>query len=83
MMRIMTATEPNAVTITVDGKLSAESVEAVDTRVTRAIGLGRAVRLFLRDITEIDRNGRALLRRLAIKGVHLNTAESKTPGSLQ
>ena len=83
MMRIMTATEPNAVTITVDGKLSGESVEAVDTRVTRAIGLGRAVRLFLRDITEVDGNGRALLRRLPIKGVHLNTAESKTPGSLE
>lgn len=82
-MRIVTATEPNAVTITVEGELSGESVEAVDTRVSRAIGLGRAVRLFLRDITDIDENGRALLSRLAMKNVHLNAAGSRLPLSLQ
>lgn len=78
MTRIMTATEPNAVTITVDGQLLGHSVEAVDTRVNQAIGLGRAVRLFLRDITDIDENGRALLSRLAMNGVHLSAAPVRT-----
>ena len=83
MMRIITATEPKAVTITVHGQLSGESVEAIDTRVRRAIGSGRAVRLFLRDITGIDENVRALLSRLAMNGIHLNAAGSKIPRSLQ
>ena len=78
MTRIMTATEPNAVTITIDGKLLGESVEAVDTRISRAIGLGRAVQVFLGDITDIDQSGRALLSRLAMRGVHLSAARVQT-----
>jgi hypothetical protein len=74
MIRIMTAAEPQAFTITVDGRLAGEYVEALDTCVNRAIGHGRPVHLFLRDVTSIDESGRALLVLLAAKGVQLSAA---------
>jgi hypothetical protein len=46
MIRIMTAAEPQAFTITVDGLLAGEYVEALDTCVNQAIGRGRPVHLF-------------------------------------
>ena len=69
--------QPNAVTTTVDGRLSGESVAAVYTRTIRAIELGKAVRLFLGDIMEIDQNGRKLLSRLVMLGVRVTATESK------
>ena len=74
MIRIMTATEPKAIKITVDGQLAGESVEAVDTHVSQAIGDGRPILLFLRDVSSIDENGRGLLSRLAAQGVRLSAA---------
>ena len=67
MIRIMTATEPDASTITVDGQVAAEYVEAIDICVKQAIGRGQPVHLFLRDVSGIDATGRALLGRLAAK----------------
>jgi hypothetical protein len=72
MIRIMTATEPKAFTITVDGRLVGEYIEALETSVEQAIGHGRPVHLVLRDVTSIDESGRALLGRLAAKGVQLS-----------
>ena len=72
MIRIMTATEPDASTVTVDGEVAAEYVEAIDTCVKQAIGRGRPVHLFLRDVSSIDESGRGLLGRLAASGVHLS-----------
>ena len=74
MIRIMTATEPKAFTITVDGRLAGEYVEVLDTSVNQAIVHGRPVHLFLRDVSSIDESGRALLGRLAMKGVQLSAA---------
>ena len=73
MIRIMTATEPKLITITVDGQLAGEYkyIDAVETCVWQAIVQGRSVHLFLRDVSTIDESGRALLRRLAAKGVRL------------
>jgi hypothetical protein len=74
MIRIMTAAEPQAFTITVEGRLAGEYVEALDTCVNQAIGHGSPVHLFLRDVTSIDESGRALLVRLAAKDVQLSAA---------
>ena len=40
----------------------------------QAIGHGKPVRLFLRDVSTMDESARALLGRLAAKGIHLSAA---------
>ena len=74
MVRITTADEPQLTMITVDGELTGESVEAVDTSCDQASSKGKPVWLFLREISVIGETGRALLRRLAAKGVRLTAA---------
>ena len=74
MIRILTAEEPNAITITVDGQLVNDCVDAVETCSYQAMGRGRPVHLFLRDVSHIDEHGRSLLSRLAGKGVQLSAS---------
>jgi len=74
MIRIMTASEPKFITITVDGELSGEYVDAVETCAAQAIAEQKRIRLFLRDVSSIDESGRVLLARLAAKGVRLRAA---------
>ena len=71
MIRIMTADEPAAVTVTVDGHLSGEGVEPVRACCADALLSGKPVRLYLRDVAAIDDRGRSMLRRLAAEGVDL------------
>jgi len=71
MIRVMTATEPELITITVDGELAGKYVDAVESCVRQAIPQRRPIHLFLRDVYSIDESGRALLGRLAAKGVRL------------
>jgi hypothetical protein len=70
----MTADEPASTTITVDGKLSGEGVEPVETCCIEAILKGKPVRLYLRDVSTIDERGRSLLRKLVEKGVGLKAS---------
>jgi hypothetical protein len=72
MIWILTADEPNAITITVDGQLVDDCVDAVETCSYQAMGQGKPVHLFLRDVSHIDEHGRSLLSRLAGKGVRLS-----------
>jgi hypothetical protein len=58
----------------VDGEVSGEYVNAVETCATQALAQRRPTQLFLRDVSTIDVSGRALLARLAAKGVHLAAA---------
>ena len=74
MIRVLTADEPNAITITVDGQLVDDSVNAVETCSYHAMAQGRPVQLFLRDVSHIDEQGRSLLCRLAGKGVQLSAS---------
>jgi hypothetical protein len=74
MIRILTADEPNAITITVDGQLVDDTVDAVEACSHQAMGQGRPVHLFLRDVSHIDEHGRSLLSRLAGKGVQLTAS---------
>jgi hypothetical protein len=71
MIRIITATKPKLITITVDGELSGEYVDAVETCVKQAIAQRGRTNLFLRDVSSIDESGHALLGRLAAIGVRL------------
>ena len=72
MIRITTADEPAHTTITVDGKLTGESIEPVQTSCIQALSNGKPVRLYLRDVSVIDEQGRGMLRRLAAEGVDLS-----------
>jgi hypothetical protein len=74
MIRILTADEPNGITITVDGQLVDGSVEAVEMCSHQALAQGRPVHLFLRDVSHIDEHGRSLLSRLTAKGVQLSAS---------
>ena len=71
MVRIMTADELTSTTITVDGTLSGEGIEPVQSCCIEALTKGRPVRLHLRDVSAIDERGRTMLRHLAAEGVDL------------
>lgn len=71
MIRVSKAEERSRTIITVDGQLSGDQIEVVETCCDQEISAGKPVHLLLRDLTTIDRAGRALLGRLASKGVHL------------
>ena len=57
--------------LTVDGQLSGDSIDVVETCCTQARSGGKAVQVFLRDVTGVDQSGRMLLIRLAAKGIGL------------
>lgn len=71
MFLVSKAEEPSLTIITVDGQLSGDSIAVVETCCDLAISTGKAVQLFLRDVSTVDQAGRTLLCRLAAKGVHL------------
>ena len=56
--------------LTVSGEISSACIEVLVTSCEQAIKDGKAVHLVL-NVTTIDESGRALLRRLAGKGVRL------------
>ena len=74
MIRIMTADDPACTTITVDGQLSGEYAETIETCCAQAFLKGKPVELFLRDVSNIDEPSRGLLHRLVGKGVGLKAA---------
>lgn len=74
MIRIWTTNEARAITVTVDGRLVGEYVDAVTRAVDEAIKAGRPVHLFLRDVSHVDEGGRKLLSRLAGQGVELSAS---------
>jgi hypothetical protein len=74
MIRILTTDKPGAITITVDGRLVVDYIDAVEKSLHQAIGQQKPVHLFLRDVSQIDEDGRKLLSRLATKGVQLSAA---------
>jgi len=71
MIRITQADEPVRTTIVLDGLLSRESVESVQTCCMEALSKGKPVRLHLREVAFIDEFGRTMLRRLAAEGIDL------------
>ena len=74
MIRVFTANESNAITITIDGQLVGEYVDAVETSSQEAMKEKRPVRLVSRDVSHIDERGRALLALRAAKGVQLSAS---------
>jgi ABC-type transporter Mla MlaB component len=71
MIRVTRADEPTRTTVTIDGQLSGDSIAAVEECCDQALAMGKPVHVFLRDVSTVDRAGRALLQRFAEKGVRL------------
>ena len=71
MFRVSKAEQRSRTVITIDGQLSADSIEIIGTCCDQALSAGKPVHLFLRDVSSIDCAGHALLRRLAAKGIRL------------
>jgi ABC-type transporter Mla MlaB component len=71
MFRISKAEEQSSMTVTIDGQLSGDYIGVVETCCDQAISTGKPVKLFLHDVSTVDQAGRALLCRLAAKGVRL------------
>lgn len=57
--------------LTFDGEVSTECIESLERCCEEALKDGKPVDLSLRDITGVDEDGEALLRRLAARGVCL------------
>jgi hypothetical protein len=71
MFRISKAEERSRTIFSIDGNLSGDCIEVIETCCGQAMSTGKPVDLFLRDVSTIDQAGRALLRRLAASGVRL------------
>jgi len=71
MLRVTKAEEHSHTLITIDGQLSGDSIEVVETCCSQAGSSGKPVHLFLHDVSTVDVAGLTLLRRLVAKGVRL------------
>ena len=71
MFRVYKSEGCSHTTIAVDGKVSRDCIEILEHFCDEQLSAGKPVHLFLRDVTTVDQAGRALLERLAAKGVRL------------
>jgi hypothetical protein len=69
VFRVSKEEEQSRTVITVDGQLSGDQIGVVETCCCQAMSNSKPVHLILRDVSTVDYAGRALLRRLAVKGV--------------
>ena len=69
MIRISKEEEDTRTVVTVDGRISADCIELLETCCNQAMAAAKPVCLFLRDVPTVDRSGYALLKRLAEMGV--------------
>jgi ABC-type transporter Mla MlaB component len=74
MIRILTTNDSRGITITIDGELAGDDVKAVERCCDELIRENGSVRLFLREVSQIDEAGRMLLSRLVARGVELNAS---------
>jgi hypothetical protein len=74
LLRVSKREERSRTVLIVEGRLSADYVQVVETCCNEAISTGAIVHLYLRSVTTVDGAGRAMLSRLAAKGVHLSAS---------
>ena len=74
MIRIQAAINPGGITLAVDGQLISEYVAEIEASIRESMEPYKAVDLFLRNVSDIDEAGQALLSRLAAQGVELRAA---------
>lgn len=74
MFRISKDEEGLRTVIAVDGQLSGDAVGVLERYCQQESRSGRPLEVQLRDLTVIDEAGRALLSRLAAKGIQLHAS---------
>jgi hypothetical protein len=60
--------------LTIEGQLAGDYVRIAGSACGAALSTGISVTVFLKDVREIDANGRALLRQLMLKGARLRAS---------
>jgi hypothetical protein len=71
MIRVTEPQEGVRTIITLDGQLPGDYIEVVEICCNQAVPKGKPIDVFLHDVLTIGESGRALLTRLAAKGVRL------------
>ena len=71
MIRVTKSEEGERTIITLEGQLSGEYIDVVEIFCNHAESKGKPIDVFLHDVLTIDESGRALLTRLAAKGIRL------------
>jgi hypothetical protein len=71
MFRIIREDHPRHILVTIEGWLTAQFVETAETTCDAALLTNVPVTVFLKDIVEIDVDGRAFLVRMLIKRARL------------
>jgi hypothetical protein len=71
MIRVTKTEEGERTRITIEGQLSRDYIEVVEICCDQAASKGKPIDVFLHDVLTIDESGRALLSRLAAKGIRL------------
>lgn len=74
MIRVTQSRERGRTTFTIDGQLSGDYIQVVELSCNQALSQRRPITVFLHDVLTIDESGRALLTRLASRGVRLLAA---------
>ena len=69
MIRVSKEEEEARTVVTVEGQISADCIQLLETCCNQAMAAAKPVCLFLRDVPIVDRSGYALLKRLAERGV--------------
>ena len=64
MLRLRQADNPDKILITIEGELRGDSVGAAEAACLAALSKGVRVVILINDVTEIDEEGRAFLRRM-------------------
>ena len=71
MIRVTKSEERERTIITLEGQLSGDYIEVVEICCNQAVSKGKPIDVFLHDVLIVDKSGRALLTRLAAKGIRL------------
>lgn len=71
MFRIQQTAGATETVITVEGRLVSEYVSAAESCCDQAFSSGKPVIIFLKDVSAIDSDGRALLGRLLARGARI------------
>src|SRR5271157_5608684 len=78
MLLVSKTVGPSCTVLSIDGRLSADSIGVVEGFCARALSTGSQVRLIMHDVTTVDQAGDAMLGRLVARGVHLRSIYTPT-----
>jgi hypothetical protein len=74
MFRITRADHPSHTLITIEGRLAGDYVGVAESACGDALSTSIPVTVLLKDVREIDANGRAFLRQLVLKRARLRAS---------